>query len=892
MRKILTVLLLSSALAGQMTPTYAGAVYDNIAAIKNVTTQRSMATQYMNQYLGYIDTYTAFLNKNAKLAGTASYESIRLKVIGYKEDVAKFAILLGVPNPLDASTTVTNTTVATTRATNVTVSAPVLTKTTVTTDVVDTSYVTQTYETTTKFFNVSTTTEVVDTVITTTYYGDGKSSAATTKNVISTNTAVSETQTVSRVLTSSVDKAIASGSAPLTVDQYLARKDVSLAGTQTFVNAVNAANPYFDDKTILSQYGLGKYANWLPSTGAPVAWSRGYTGAGSTIAILDTGIDTDNTEFAGRIAATKCFTVMCNAGYETIEDKNSVGHGTHVAGIAAAALDGVGTTGVAPDATLLIGKIGQDNGYVELDKLGAGIAWAVSNGADVVNVSSEMSMDSTYRNSVVSIGNGLYYSNISAYQSLGYNQILNTSNFTAPVVQAMSGNDTVLVVAAGNQGLAFPAFPAHYATMTDADGNLALDGRVIIAGAFDISTNTIATYSNRAGTMCYDFNSVTNTCNNSYRVSDYYLMAPGTWVTSTSNNGNYIALSGTSMAAPVISGGVALIHEMWPYMSGDNVVKLLMNTADKSFAGYDVNIHGQGVMNLDTATTPQGAVGIPTTGRIDGTKVAMNGQLSVAGMKMGSLSSMMVVDDYDRNFYMDGNSLNVATDTRTVDPILSAAYDANADQYMGYTKGMSINIGNVALSANEDATNFGMALNAGNFSFGVMKEDGSFLGNVANSPIMNVQGATTAYASLNKEVSVNNTTFFGNVSVGVTDLKVGSDSMMQDASQLVSNSASVGAKFNTKNGTFGLVAALPVAINSGNATMKYASSVSSVGEISSTSARESFANTSREVNLGAFYNVNVSDYTKVSMYAEVRQNYLGVDGEIAPQVGLSISTNF
>ena len=369
-------------------------------------------------------------------------------------------------------------------------------------------------------------------------------------------------------------------------------------------------------------------------------------------------------------------------------------------------------------------------------------------------------------------------------------------------------------------------------------------------------------------------------------------MAPGTWVTSTSNDGNYIALSGTSMAAPVISGGVALVHEMWPYMSGENVVKLLMNTADKSFAGYDVNIHGQGVMNLDNATTPQGAVGIPTTGRIDGSKTAINGQLSVAGMNMASLSSLMVVDDYDRNFYMDGNSLNVARDTRTVDPIVSAAYDANVDAYMGYTNGMSVNLGNVALSANEDASNFGVAWNTNNFSFGVMKENGTFLGNVANSPIMNVQGATTAYASLNKEVSVNNTTFFGNVSVGLTDLNVGSDSMMQDASQLVSNSASIGAKFNTKNGTFGLVAALPVAINSGNATMKYATSVSSVGDISSRSMEESFANSSREVNLGAFYNIDVSDYTKVSMYAEVRQNYMGVDGDVAPQVGLSLSTSF
>ena len=62
-------------------------------------------------------------------------------------------------------------------------------------------------------------------------------------------------------------------------------------------------------------------------------------------------------------------------------------HGTHVAGIAAAALDGKGTTGVAIDADLLIGKLAYNSGYYDFGKVDEAIEWAVNNGADVINMS-------------------------------------------------------------------------------------------------------------------------------------------------------------------------------------------------------------------------------------------------------------------------------------------------------------------------------------------------------------------------------------------------------------------------------------------------------------------------------------------------------------------------
>jgi hypothetical protein len=67
----------------------------------------------------------------------------------------------------------------------------------------------------------------------------------------------------------------------------------------------------------------------------------------------------------------------------------------------------------------------------------------------------------------------------------------------------------------------------------------------------------------------------------------------------------------------IVTGGVALISQMWPYMKGENLVKLLTTTACKAacVTDYNVNIHGSGLMDLEAATRPVGAVGIPTTGR-------------------------------------------------------------------------------------------------------------------------------------------------------------------------------------------------------------------------------------------------------------------------------------
>ena len=229
------------------------------------------------------------------------------------------------------------------------------------------------------------------------------------------------------------------------------------------------------------------------------------------------------------------------------------------------------------------------------------------------------------------------------------------------MVEAMSGHGAILVKSSGNQGKDVADVTSQYAVQTDEDGNLMFDGRMIIVGSYDVRKGKVSRWSNKAGTMCYETDNG-STCDNGYRISDYYILAPCVRIAAPDKNGEYRINSGTSMAAPMVSGGVALLRQMWPHMKGENVVKLLMNTADKSITDYDPNVHGQGLMDLDEATNPQGVIGIPTTGRVDGAVASIGSvqQMSISGAQISALEEMMIVDEYDRDFYVNGNDMNVS----------------------------------------------------------------------------------------------------------------------------------------------------------------------------------------------------------------------------------------
>lgn len=745
------------------------------------------------------------------------------------------------------------------------------------------------------------TTREIQGIFTTYHYSDKSTRTEVSSKILSTGTEKVQRQEELREFIRSYEIEIADPETDtgtptenvLTVEEYLARDDVSLGGTETYKQAAWKMNANINENYITRESGLYKYGTNLEVIGAPDAWARGWTGKGSNIAILDTGIDLDHTEFAGRITATECFTGMCNAGYETVDDGNRYSHGTHVAGIAAAALDGEGTTGVAPDANLLIGKVAWDNGFYQMGKLGEAITWAVNNDADAINVSGNVNVDWTYRKSIVELGDGFYQSTDtrSTYATAGYNNMM--KDYTLPqIASAMADAESVIVFSAGNQGLDVPTFPAHYAIAEDANGELLLGGRALIVGNWDIRGDRLHRSSNRAGTMCFETNA-DGSCANDRKISDYYLVAPGMYIAAPDKDGEYRLNSGTSMAAPAVTGAVGVIHQMWPYMTGENIARLLLDTADDTITGYDVNIHGQGMLDLAEATSPQGAVGIPTTGRIDGSRNSFtsSGVAMQGGGQIAALESLQVVDDYDRNFGVDGNDLIGLIDTRTADPVQAAEYNVAPDYYFGYAGGKVINTEAAAFNISNTGS-ASVAFTHENMVFGLVEEDTTFLGNYAQSPLMTVNGSTTAYIGYNVDYAMNDqVSVFGNASMGVTTLDVDSTSLMKRADTLVSNSATVGVRNDYGSGENGLVASLPVAIVDGSATFETPSAVSATGDVEYLQSDSSLAANNREFSIGAFQKINITDKTQLSFNVEARMNYAGTD-ETVTTAGVGFNWRF
>ena len=628
----------------------------------------------------------------------------------------------------------------------------------------------------------------------------------------------------------------------------------------------------------------GAYTNIHASS----AYARGWTGKGSIVAMADTGYDTDHTEFDGQVIATKDYT---GTG---INDNH--GHGSHVLGTMVAKKDGTGTHGVAFDAKAVVIKIG-DGRSVDLGQAADGFSWAADQGAIVGNLSANSNYDSWFRNSITENTDNTYKttSTIYDYENGDY-----YNNMTTDAWKVSTDKGLILVNSSGNQGLDISAMPGWFATETDADGNLVLGGKVLIVGSYNFNTNSMDSWSNRAGHLCRVV--VDNACTDKYKTSDFYVLAPGNTY-STNNNGSYGNMSGTSMAAPIVTGQVAVLHQMWPHMKGENLVKLVTHTADKTFTGYDVHIHGQGIVDFDEATKPQGAVGIPTTGRVDGSTSSISGTSASGSSSMAAAISniqIMVIDDFDRDYYMSlGNSFTVKDNRKYSDIGMLMANNntflPTQQMYGSFTQG-----GQYDLDKNY---NFGFytgengggdySLNIGknfmlhkNFklktSIGQMSEQDTWLGNSSDGALAVGDNNNTNFGNIGVEYALGNNVLSLDYTKGKTDINTTHGSLIKGFSDIETESYRLAYEIHKdKHTTFGWSFSLPSHITSGSMDLEVAESVNLDGTLNYTNFNSDLSQGKKEKNLGFFYS-KTADHDLDATFnfsAEYRQDVAGQDGK-------------
>jgi hypothetical protein len=302
------------------------------------------------------------------------------------------------------------------------------------------------------------------------------------------------------------------------------------------VNAAAAVAQAIGQPPFPSVANLGGTHWGLDLINAPEVWAMGYTGQGITVAVIDSGVDYNHPDLQNNIWVNPR-EIPGNGidddgngyiddvwGWDFVNRDNTptdlYGHGTHIAGIIAAANNGSGITGVAYNAQIMPVRVLDEVGFGNYSEIAAGIRYATNNGAHIINL------------------------------SLGG---IGISNEISTAIQYATERGAVVVIASGNGGQSQPSFPAN---LTNQWG--------VAVGAITINQQ-LATFSNDAGAAVVN-----------------YVVAPGASIYSTTPNNTYQYYSGTSMAAPYVAGVAALILSANPSLTPAQVVSLLTSTANSS----------------------------------------------------------------------------------------------------------------------------------------------------------------------------------------------------------------------------------------------------------------------------------------------------------------------
>ncbi len=343
----------------------------------------------------------------------------------------------------------------------------------------------------------------------------------------------------------------------------------------------------------------------------------GVTGKGVGIAVIDSGIATAHAALANKVVASVSFTT----GDSSTTDR--FGHGTHIAGIIAGSPTAAGSVtslyqgGVAPGAHLINVKVLGAHGAGYTSDVIAGIQWTVANRG-------------RYAIKVVNL-------------SLGHPQVeLCVTDPLCIAVETATSAGLVVVVSAGNNGKDANGSEVLASVTTPGVAPSAITvGALVTWGTVNPDDDTIASYSSRGPTrfelglkpdMVAPGNKIVSLeAKGSYLAAQY----PGLHVAGSQNNA-YMRMSGTSMAAGMVSGGAALLLEGGALTAKQ--VKLSLQLSATFMLEDGLVRAGLGRVNLYSARRVHGAVtaltGVVPSATIAGRTLRPSGLMSMGGQPL------------------------------------------------------------------------------------------------------------------------------------------------------------------------------------------------------------------------------------------------------------------
>lgn len=309
--------------------------------------------------------------------------------------------------------------------------------------------------------------------------------------------------------------------------------------------------------------------------GSPIIWDLGFTGEGTAVAVLDTGVDGAHPHFGDRVVAEACFsttfagfgsTTLCpdgnnptgsdeqigpGAGIDCDTSISGCGHGTHVAGTVAGSSINAGRpiNGVAKDAQIIAIQVFSEFDYQHPERL-------CGNTATSNCVLSYTSDQIAALDWIYSIRNELNI--VSANMSLGgggFISVCDADNVSRKnAMDLLKSVNIATVVASGNNGF-----------------KNAISAPACISTAISVGSTQTNKYS---GSGCCTDDAISSFSNSA---SFLDLLAPGHFIESAVPNNGYGVKAGTSMAAPHVAGAWALYRQAFPNATVDEVLAALSN---------------------------------------------------------------------------------------------------------------------------------------------------------------------------------------------------------------------------------------------------------------------------------------------------------------------------